>query len=172
MLNRLAEAFRRLLLIIFWSPTVIFFGAILFNLEDVLPKIDQVIMIGGACVFGSFLAHFTINWIFQVNERPPLNIEETEVEYEDGPLMPEAYMEKNSTWHTILGFGWIIGIIWLGHYNNNYSTIYWGMWSSVDSFKSYYSAMWPYFLIGFGGCGLFFYLVRRNYERYLKRLGY
>ena len=150
---------------------MIVLGFLLFD-ENASITGDQSIMVFGVCVFGSFIAHFIINWIFQVNEQAPSNIEETEVEYEDGPLMPDEYMAKNATWIRIIGFGWMIGIIWLGHYNNNYSTIYWGMWSSVDSFKSYYSAMWPYFLIGFGGCGLFFYLVRRNYERYLKRLGY
>lgn len=171
MLNRLVEALRRIFLIIIWSPTVMATGFFLFNEEDYI-TIDQRIMIVGAFAFGSSIAHFIINWIFQVNERPPLNIEETEVEYEDGPLMPDEYMAKNATWIRIIGFGWIMIILWLGHHNNNYPTIYWGMWSSVDSFKSYHSNMWPYFLIGFGGCGLFFYLVRTNYERYLKRLGY
>jgi len=170
-LSRLFEAFRRLLVIIVWLPTVIVLGIVLF-IEDASITGDLAIMIVGACTFGSLIAHFVINWIFQVNEQAPSNFDETDDEYDDQPLTSEGYMDKNATWIRIIGFGWMIGIIWLGHYNNNYSTIYWGMWSSVDSFKSYYSAMWPYFLIGFGGCGLFFYLVRRNYERYLKRLGY
>ena len=172
MLSRLFEAFRRLLVLIVWLPTAIFFGVILFNVDDMQTAIDKVIMLFGACAFGSFIAHFIINWIFQVNEQASSNIEETEVKYEDGPLMPEEYMAKNDTWIRIIGFGWMIGMIWLGHYNNSYPIMYWGALSSFDSLKSYYNAMWPYFLIGFGGCGLFFYLVRRNYERYLKRLGY
>ena len=171
MLNRLFEAFRRLLVLIVWLPTVVVLGIVLF-VEDASITGDLAIMIVGACIFGSLIAHFVINWIFQVNEQAPSNFDETGDEYDDQPLTSEGYMDKNATWIRIIGFGWMIGIIWLGHYNNNYSTIYWGMWSSVDSFKSYYSAMWPYFLVGFGGYGLFFYLVRRNYERYLKRLGY
>jgi len=75
MLSRLFEAFRRLLVIIVWLPTVIVLGFLLFD-ESASITDDQTMMVFGACVFGSFIAHFIINWIFQVNEQAPSNIEE------------------------------------------------------------------------------------------------
>ena len=171
MLNRLFEAFRRLLVLIVWLPTVVVLGIVLFD-EDASITSDLAIMIVGACIFGSLVAHFVINWIFQFNEQAPSNIEETKGEHDDQPLTSDGYMAKNAAWHLIFGGGWVIGIIWLGHSRNGYSTPPWGTWSSVDSFINYHAVMWPYFGISFGGYILFMYLVRRNYEKYLKRLGY
>ena len=93
MLNRLFEAFRRLLVLIVWLPTVVVLGIVLF-VEDASITGDLAIMIVGACIFGSLIAHFVINWIFQVNEQAPSNIEETEGEYDDQPLTSEGYMDK------------------------------------------------------------------------------
>ena len=64
---------------------MIVLGIVLF-IEDASITGDLAIMIVGACTFGFLIAHFVINWIFQVNEQAPSNFDETEGEYDDQPL--------------------------------------------------------------------------------------
>ena len=81
-------------------------------------------------------------------------------------------MDKQSVWLTIIGGGWLLGAIWLGQTNNGYPTPYWGMWSSFESFTSYWSSMWIYFILGFGGFILLRVFVERNYRNKLRRHGF
>ena len=171
-MNRLVEALRRILIIVVWSPTAIAAFVIILNVDETLNQIDKAGMIIGACVFGGLITHYIINWIFQINERPLLSADNAEDDYDDRPLLPEAYMEKNRIWHFIICMVWMVGIIFLGNTRNGYSTPPWEVWYSFKSFLNYQSIIWPYLLIAIGGAILFLYLVKANYLRYLKRLGY
>lgn len=173
-MNKLVEALRRMLVIVAWSPTAIVIGIVFFNMSDAANAVDEVIIMAGYCAIGGLVAHLIINWIFQVEKSATLtaSIDQAENDSDNRPLTAEAYMEKNRLWQQLIFLVWCLGLIWLGNSRNGYPFPYWGMWSSMDNFLNYYSVLWPYYVVGFGGLFLSLYLVKRNYERYLKRLGY
>ena len=172
-MKKIIEALRRLLVLLAWCPTAIYSWFVVAHLEEALSELDELLPIYGSFIVGSTVAHYIINWIFQVNDsnskNPPQSDEDDdEVDF----LTVEAYMDKQSVWLTIIGGGWLLGAIWLGQTNNGYPTPYWGMWSSFESFTSYWSSMWIYFILGFGGFILLRVFVERNYRNKLRRHGF
>ena len=155
-----------------WSPTAIAVGVVVFNLDSALTQVDEAAMLIGACAAFGLIFHFIINWIFQVNERVAVGKEQAHEESDDRPLLPDEYMKKNSLWHILICLSWLVFFIWLGNSRHGFPTPYWGMYSSMEDFINYENLMWPYQLIAFGGPILFLHLVKTNYLRYLKRLGY